>query len=137
MKVAIMKNINLRLAGNQNGLSLIGLIFMLAVLGAIAMIGMKVTPTVIEFYSIKNAIQTAKKAGGSVANIQAIFDKQAEIGYFDAISGKDLVISKNGDDVEISFAYEKKIPLVGPANLLLEYEGTTAKAGAAKKKQDQ
>jgi hypothetical protein len=137
VKVAIMKSINLRQINNQQGLSFIGLIFMLVVLGAIAMVGIKVTPTVIEFYSIKSAIQATKRAGGSVAEMQTTFNKQAEIGYFDAIAGKDLVIAKNGDDVEISFAYDKKVPLVGPASLLLEYEGTTAKSGAVKKKQDQ
>jgi hypothetical protein len=29
--------------------------------------------------------------------------------------------------VEVSFAYQKKIPLVGPASLLIDYEGSTAR----------
>ena len=32
-------------------------------------------------------------------------------------------------EVEISFAYDKVIPLVGNASLLLEFEGTTAAGG--------
>ena len=115
-------------------MSLVGLIFTLGIIGMIVMLGLKVSPTVIEFLSIKKAIVTAKQAGGSVREIQTSFDKQAETGYFDAISGKDLMITKNGDDFEVSFAYEKKIPLVGPASLLLEYEATTAKNGIVAKK---
>lgn len=129
-----MQNINTFLVRRQKGISLIGLIFMLGILFMIAMLGIKVTPTVVEFMSIKKAIQSAKLAGNTVREIQSSFDKQAETGYFDAISGKDLLIVRNGDVMEVSFAYTKKIPLVGPASLLLEYEGTTAKNAVASKK---
>ncbi|MGZ3254931.1 MAG: DUF4845 domain-containing protein [Burkholderiaceae bacterium] len=116
----------------QDGLTLIGLIFILAIIGGIAMLGLQVAPTFIEYRSIKNAIVTAKAASTNPIEIRASFDKQADVGYITSISGKDLAISKNGEDVEVSFAYDKKIPLFGPASLLLEYEGTTARAGAKK-----
>lgn len=118
----------------QRGISLIGLILTLGILALIAMLGIKVAPTVIEFMSIKKAIVSAQKAGSTAREIQSSFDKQAETGYFDAISGKDLSIVRNGEVMEVSFAYTKKIPLVGPASLLLEYAGTTAKAGIVTKK---
>ncbi|MDO8176624.1 MAG: DUF4845 domain-containing protein [Undibacterium sp.] len=118
----------------QRGISLIGLILTLGILALIAMLGIKVAPTVIEFMSIKKAIVSAQKAGSTPREIQSSFDKQAEIGYFDAISGKDLSIVRNGEVMEVSFAYTKKIPLVGPASLLLEYAGTTAKSGIVTKK---
>jgi hypothetical protein len=118
----------------QHGISLIGLILSLGVLAMIAVLGMKVAPTVVEYMSIKKAIVTAQKAGTTVREIQVSFDKAAEIGYFDAVAGKDLSIVRNGESMDVSFAYSKKIPLFGPASLLLEYEGTTAKSGAVAKK---
>ncbi|MET3119648.1 hypothetical protein AAKU64_003889 [Undibacterium sp. GrIS 1.8] len=131
-----MQNIKNQHFGRQLGITFIGLIFMLVIIGLVAMLGIKISPTVIEFMSIKKAILTAKQSGTTVREIQTAFDKQAEIGYFDAIAGKDLSIVKNGDGMDVSFAYTKKIPLVGPASLLLEYEGTTAKNGAVTKKQE-
>ena len=110
----------------QDGMTLIGLIFMLAIIGGIAMLALQITPTFVEYRSIKNAFVSAKAASTNPMEIRAAFDKQADVGYIDSIKGKDLEISKNGDDVEVSFAYEKKIHLVGPASLLLDYEGTTA-----------
>lgn len=118
----------------QHGISLIGLILSLGILAMIAVLGMKVVPTVIEFMSIKKAIVSAQKAGTTVKEIQVSFDKAAEIGYFDAVAGKDLSIIRNGETMDVSFAYSKKIPLFGPASLLMEYEGTTAKSGAVTKK---
>jgi hypothetical protein len=113
----------------QGGISLIGLIVVLAALGFIGVLGMKIVPTYTEFRAIKNAIATAKAAGGSVVEMQKSFDASATASYISSISGRDLIIGKENGETEISFAYEKKIPLVGPASLLLEYEGTTAKAG--------
>jgi type II secretory pathway pseudopilin PulG len=124
-----------RVNSRHSGMTLIGLIFVLAIVGLIAVLAMKITPTVVEYQSIKKAIVTAKAASTNPSEIRASFDKQADVGYIDSIKGKDLEISKNGDDVEVSFSYEKKIPLVGPASLLLEYEGTTATDGIARKPQ--
>lgn len=112
----------------QRGITLFGLIVVLAILGCIGVLVAKVTPTTIEYFSIKKAIASARTAGTTVQEIQSAFNKQAEVGYIDAISGKDLEITKNGDDIQISFAYQKKIPLVGPVSLLIDYAGSTAKS---------
>ncbi|NGZ86148.1 DUF4845 domain-containing protein [Duganella sp. SAP-35] len=127
--------LNLR-PSRQDGISLIGLIVVLAALGFIGVLGMKIVPTYTEYRSIQNAIVTAKATGGSVVEMQKSFDASATAGYISSISGRDLIIGKENGETEISFAYEKKIPLVGPASLLLEYEGSTAKAGAKPAKTD-
>lgn len=114
-----------RMHHRQTGITLVGLILVLAIIGVIAVLALKVTPTVTEYFSIKKAIGSVKAAGGSIPEMRTAFDKQAEVGYIDAINGKDLEIVKNGEDTEISFAYQKIIPLVGPASLLLDYAGST------------
>jgi type II secretory pathway pseudopilin PulG len=113
----------------QKGISLVGLIIVLALLGMVLVLGLKIVPTYTEYRAIQNAIVSAKATGGSAAEIQRSFDAAATASYISSISGRDLVIEKLNGETDISFAYEKKIPLVGPASLLLEYEGTTAKAG--------
>jgi hypothetical protein len=114
----------------QSGISLVGLICVLAVLGFFVLLALKIVPTYAEYRAIKNAIVTAKATGGGVVEIQRSFDASVAAGYIDSISSRDLIIEKVNGETEVSFAYEKKIPLVGPASLLLEYEGTTDKGGA-------
>ncbi|GGC98600.1 DUF4845 domain-containing protein [Undibacterium terreum] len=121
----------------QRGMSLIGLILTLGILGVCVMIGAKVVPTVIEFMGIKKAIVVAKAAGTTPREIMESFDKQADVGYLEAIKGKDLVITKSDDGFDVSFSYQKKIPLTGPASLVMDYEGTTAKSGVAAKMKEQ
>lgn len=117
----------------QRGITLFGLIFLLAILGMIGILGLKIVPTIIEYTAIKKAIVASKEGASTARDVQISFDKRANVGYIESIGGKDLVIVKNGTDFDVSFAYDKKIPLFGPASILIEYEGTTAKAQPARK----
>ena len=52
-----------------------------------------------------------------------IFDKATEVDAISSIAGKDLVITKEGDKVVVSFAYQREIHLAGPAWLTMKYAG--------------
>ena len=80
---------------SQRGVSLSGLIFVLAIIGVLAMLAMKVLPSVGEYRAIKNAIVTAKATNGTVREMQLSFDKAAEIDSISSINGKDLIITKD------------------------------------------
>jgi len=106
----------------QRGISFIGLIFTAGILAMAGVIAAQVFPTVLEFQSISKA---AKKAalGSSVPEVRTIFDRQAAVDDFKAITGKDLEVTKEGDKVVVKFAYEREIHLTGPAFLVLRYAG--------------
>jgi hypothetical protein len=114
----------------ERGVSLSGLIVVLVVLGVAAVFAMKIVPSYAEYRSIQAAIVKAKATGGSVAEMRRSFDKSAEVNYITAVGGHDLMITKDGDEPEISFAYEKRLPLAGNVSLVIDYEGTTDKSGA-------
>jgi Tfp pilus assembly protein PilE len=120
----------------QQGISLIGLIFTLGVLGMLGLLAMQVVPTYSEYRAISSAIVKAKGAGSTIKDIQESFNKSAEVGYISSITSRDLVITREEGGLEVSFAYDKKIPLFGPASLLLEYAGSTSKSGAPAGKAD-
>jgi Tfp pilus assembly major pilin PilA len=114
----------------QRGLSLVGFIFVIAIVAVIAVLGMKVVPTVVEYSAIKKAIATAKNTGTTPAEIRSSFDKQADAGYIESVSGKDLQIVKTADGFDVGVAYERKITLFGPASLVIDYvAGNGAAAG--------
>lgn len=115
----------------QRGISLTGLIVVLAVLGLFAVLAIKIVPSWLEYRSVRDGIVRAKSAGGSTAEMQQTFDKFAEINNIDVVRGRDLVISRDGATPEVSFAYEKRIPLLENATLVIDYDGTTDPSGVA------
>ncbi len=114
----------------QAGISLTGLIFVLAVLGVAAVFAMKLIPTYTEYSAIKGAMARAKEAGGTNREMEVAFDKTADINNVTAIKGSDLVITRDSGTPEISFAYEKRVPLMGNVSLVIDYAGTTDPSGA-------
>ncbi|MDB5750880.1 MAG: hypothetical protein JWP65_1301 [Ramlibacter sp.] len=108
----------------QRGISFIMLIFVVAVLAAVGLVGMQAFPTVLEYQAALKAINKSKEAG-TPQEVRSLFDRAAQIDNITAITGKDLTIAKNGDDTTVSFGYDKEFHLFGPAFLVLKYRGSS------------
>jgi hypothetical protein len=113
----------------QQGVSLMGLIFVLAIITFLAMFAMKVFPTFLEYRSVKEGIMAAKKIDGTVREIQISFDKHADINRIDSIKGNELIITKETGETQVAFAYTARIPLITNVTLLIDYSGTTDPSG--------
>lgn len=114
----------------QRGLSLISLIFVAGVLIMVALLGMKVFPEYMEYFTtlqnVKATAQDPGLRGASVAQIRGAYLKRLQVQGGGMVGPDDLDISKEGSEVVISFAYSKKIHLFSNVNLLIDFEGTSA-----------
>ncbi len=111
----------------QRGITLSGLLLWSMVLVIVAITGMRILPTAIEYYKIKKdakatVAQVAKDA--TVAEVRQAFDKYADVDYLDFKSNQ-LDISKENGQIVISFAYEKRIHLFANVSLVIDYKGST------------
>ena len=106
----------------QRGISLIGILFFGVIAACAFILGAQVVPTLIEFQAITKAA-TKATAGNTVPEVRAIFDKAGQMDDIHSISGKDLDVTKEGDKTVVAFAYNREIHVVGPAYLLLKYNG--------------
>ena len=57
------------------------------------------------------------------------FDKTADINAITAITGRDLIISKDTGEPHVAFSYDKQIPLITNVMLVIHYEATTDPTG--------
>ena len=121
----------------QRGVSVSGLIVVLGVIIAVAMLGLKVIPSMLEYKSIKSGIVAAKASGGTPQEIRMSFDKNADINAVTTITGKDLMINKINGETEVSFDYDQRIPLFTNVTLVIHYAGTTDKSGIVPDKPEQ
>jgi len=112
-------------ARRQRGLSLIGLIFFGMIAVALLMLGFKIVPAAVEYIAVERAVQKIKNEGSTVGDIRAAFDRYATIDDITSISGRDLDITKEGDQVVVSYAYEKRIPVMDHVWLVIDFSGST------------
>jgi len=110
---------------HQRGITLLGLLLWAIIIGFVALLGMRVIPTFIEYSTIQKAVTRIASEGlNTVPEIRTAFDRQRDVEFsIQAITGKDLDITKENDKVVISFAYNKEIEIMGPVFLLIKYKG--------------
>ncbi len=108
----------------QRGLSLIGFIFVTAVVLIVALLAFRTIPAYIEWYTIQKALTEAMADTNdpSLNNIRRAMDRKLSADYADAVSPKDIEIRREGNQIIAYVAWEKRLPLVHNASLLLEFE---------------
>ena len=106
----------------QRGLTFLGLLVVGILLALAGVVFAQVVPTYIEYLAVQKAVDKAS-AGETVAEVRSIFDKAATIDDIHSVTDKDLEVSKEGNQVVVSFAYERDIHLAGPAYLVMRYQG--------------
>ena len=106
-------------------MSLVGLVFVVVIVGFLVVLALRVTPTFVEYRAISSAVKKAHASANTIPEIQKAFDRSAAIDDITVMTGKDLDIQKVDDDYVISFAYTKKVPLFGPVSLSIDYAGSS------------
>ena len=106
----------------QRGMSFLGFLVIGAFLAVTGVIVAQIVPTAIEYQAILKAANKARE-GNSVAEVRNIFDRAAAIDNINSITGKELEVTKEGDKIVVSFAYQREIHLAGPGYLTLKYTG--------------
>lgn len=108
----------------QRGAGLIALILAGGAVVMVAMVVMRIIPTLVEYQAVSQAAKRAAQ-GSTVAEVRSRFDKAATIEDIHSIQSKDLDISKENDRMVVEFAYEREIHLAGPAWLVMRYSGSS------------
>jgi hypothetical protein len=114
----------------QRGVSLMGLIVTLAVLGFLAVMAAKLMPAYIDYFSVKKMFKTMEQAGDlkqGVREIRKSFDTRNAIENVQAVKGDDLEITKEGGETVVSANWSVKVPLVSNVSACLDFSVTTAK----------
>lgn len=112
----------------QRGVTISGLMVWGIIISLVAVLGMKVVPEYIAYYKIVKSVKSVatQASGKTVAEIRSAYDKYADVNVIDTITAADLDISKEGNEVVVAFAYDKKIPLFYNVNLLIEFSGSSS-----------
>jgi hypothetical protein len=109
----------------QRGFSLFGMLFWAILIAFVALVTVKVLPTMNEYFTIQRSIKKViDEQPTSIPAFRTAFDRQKSIEYaISTIDGKDLDIELDGDKFKVRFAYDKEIELIEPVFLLIKYRG--------------
>lgn len=111
----------------QSGAGMLTILFWIIVLVIVAVIGMKLVPAYLEFFSVKRILSSMKAdaAGGSVKEIRESFQKRAMVDDVTSVTSQDLNIERSGGRSVVTAEYQKIIPLFANVSLLVDFKAST------------
>lgn len=115
----------------QRGISLTGFMVFAFIAVALLMLGFKIGPAYMEFYSIQKIMKdmAAEPAmlNASRGEINSAFNNRAGIENIKAISYNDLEVEKDGSNIVFSAAYAVRVPLFYNLSACMDFKPTSAK----------
>jgi hypothetical protein len=114
----------------QHGVSLSGLIWVLAILAILGILAAKLLPSYIEYFAVKKMFASMEQAGdfkGSVREIRMSYERRNAIEDVRSVSPDDLEISKVGGETVVSANWSVKVPLFYNVSACLDFAVTSAK----------
>lgn len=108
----------------QKGITLIGLIFFLALGSLVALIAMRVAPFYIDFFTMRSMLgnMAMEKRGATDRELRRDFDMRANSNYLTGYSGSDMVIDRDNGYLTLTVFMTDKKSLVGGVSLLMELD---------------
>jgi hypothetical protein len=114
----------------QNGLTLIGFIFVAAIIAFFVVVGARVLPSYIEYFSVQKSLEKTLaevKDPTAQTDVRRAFDRYLATDYIDSVTARDLEVTKEGNQVTISVAWTRKLHLVANVSLFLDFEASATR----------
>jgi Tfp pilus assembly protein PilE len=100
----------------QQGMTLIGFILVLAVVGVFIYMGMKLIPMYSEYYSVKQALEGMSKEAGMAdknpAQVRDLFFRRLYTSYAENVKPENVKLVRNEAGWTMTVDYEVRRPLV-------------------------
>lgn len=102
-------------AKRQRGMTVIGMLLLIIVIAFAALVGMKVIPMYIQYYSIKSTIESVRKepqlAQMGAQDIQNAIQKRFDIGYVNNVTARELKIrnDRGGRVLDLIYQDEREL----------------------------
>jgi Tfp pilus assembly major pilin PilA len=110
----------------QSGITLIGFVIMLAIVGFFAFMAMKLVPSYIEYMGVVKALNQMSTEGGNEdieqARRQLAFKMSFQYVDDSTIKPKDVTIQRAGNASVLRVSYDKVIPFIYNIAFLLHFE---------------
>jgi Tfp pilus assembly protein PilE len=114
----------------QGGLTLIGFVFVAAVVAIFVVVGARMFPAYVEYYSVQKSLEKSlaeTKDPTIQADLRKTFERYLAIDYIDSVTARDLEVTKQGNMVTASVSWTRKLHLVGNVSLFLDFDASATR----------
>jgi hypothetical protein len=112
----------------QRGITLIGFIIVMAVVGFFAYLAMRLVPVYVEYYNVVSAMKGVAAEPG-VANMEPnrvrdLLDRRFNIGYVESVKREHIKITRDSSGYRLNVKYEVRGPLFYNLDFVASFDRT-------------
>ena len=115
----------------QAGLTILGFMLVAAVVIIFAMVGFRVVPSYIEYYSVKKSLDDTMRSGtvepSNLVAFRSELARRLQTSYVENVKANDAIVQRVGNQITAELAWERRLHMFGNAYILLEFEVTSTR----------
>lgn len=112
-------------AKRQRGMTLIGVVLVLAILGLALLVAIRLVPVYIEAYSIGSVLSDieseSRLSGGSRGELRETFGRRLQVNDIEAVAPRDVQFREVAGGLEMFVEYEVRVDLLGNLDLVASF----------------
>jgi hypothetical protein len=112
----------------QQGMTLLGFVIVLAVVGLFAYIGFKLFPMYQEYYAVKTALKSLAEepdiGNTDPARIQQMLLRRLDISYAESVKKEHVKIERGDGGWVVTVQYEVRKPMIGNLDVVGKFNAT-------------
>jgi hypothetical protein len=111
----------------QRGMTFIGILVLVVVVGSWVYAGIRLTPKYLEYMRIAATLEKVRdefdaNPGSTEFMLRKAIERHFDIEMVEVISANDIEISKDGGAFNMRASYEDTVPLAGNVSFLLDFD---------------
>ncbi|HXZ96832.1 MAG TPA: DUF4845 domain-containing protein [Burkholderiales bacterium] len=115
----------------ERGLTMTGFLTLSIVLIFAAFLVFRLLPPYLEYFAVQKAVDGVARdldlQTATSRDVRGAFDKHALIDNITTITGEDLEIVRQGDDVVVNANYSVKVPIIANVAACIDFQASSAK----------
>lgn len=117
------------LSKKQRGMTMISLLFLLAGIGTVVLLFLKIVPVYMDHGKVVSALEGLKSMKDietqSKAEVLTSLSKRFTVNSVTGIdTANDIIVTKNGDQLKVQIKYQVEVPLVSNLSALMKFDDT-------------
>lgn len=111
----------------QRGMTMLGIIVVIIVVGAWVYAGIRLVPKYLEYMRVAATLEKVRdeydsNPGSTEFMLRKAIERHFDIEMVEVITSNDIEIKKDGNEFTMRAAYEDTVPLAGNVSFLIEFD---------------
>jgi len=107
----------------QKGVTAIGWLIILGLIGFFTLLTLKMAPAYLEYYKVVSSLESLESESGlqSPDDIRRLLNRRFNISYVDTINERDVIIRSAGPMFRVTAKYESRVHLFGNVYVVMAF----------------